>query len=55
MLDRLEELGMAENTLVLWTSDHGDAVACHGGHTDKQAYMPEEVMRICLLYTSRCV
>ena len=48
VLDRLEELGMAENTLVLWTSDHGDAVACHGGHTDKQAYMPEEVMRIPL-------
>ncbi len=48
ILDKLDELGLTENTMVLWTSDHGDAVACHGGHTDKQAYLPEEVMRIPL-------
>jgi len=46
ILDALDELGMADNTLVLWTTDHGDALACHGGHYDKSAYMPEEMIRI---------
>jgi arylsulfatase A-like enzyme len=46
ILDTLDELGMANNTLVIWTTDHGDALACHGGHFDKSAYMPEEMMRI---------
>jgi arylsulfatase A-like enzyme len=44
----LDELGLADNTLVIWTTDHGDAVACHGGHFDKKSYMPEEVIRIPL-------
>ena len=30
MLDTLEEAGVAENTLVLYTSDHGDQVGGHG-------------------------
>lgn len=46
ILDKLDELGLAENTLVVWTTDHGDAVACHGGHFDKSSYMPEELIRI---------
>jgi arylsulfatase A-like enzyme len=46
ILDALDELGLAENTLVIWTTDHGDALACHGGHFDKRSYMPEEMMRI---------
>ncbi len=46
ILDTLDELGLAENTLVLWTTDHGDALACHGGHFDKRSYMPEEMVRI---------
>lgn len=46
ILNKLEELGMAENTLIIWTADHGDALACHGGHFDKDAYMAEEVLRI---------
>ncbi|MCX7015418.1 MAG: sulfatase-like hydrolase/transferase, partial [Candidatus Sumerlaeota bacterium] len=45
-LDALEELGLAENTVILWTTDHGDALACHGGHFDKRSYMPEEMVRI---------
>jgi arylsulfatase A-like enzyme len=46
VLDALDELGLADNTLVIWTADHGDALACHGGHFDKGSYLPEEVLRI---------
>ena len=46
ILDALDELGLADNTLVIWTTDHGDAVACHGGHFDKASYMPEEMIRV---------
>ncbi|MHA1489369.1 MAG: sulfatase-like hydrolase/transferase [Promethearchaeota archaeon] len=46
ILDTLEKLGFAKNTLVIWVADHGDAVASHGGHFDKDAYMSEEVVRI---------
>ena len=45
ILDALDELGLAENTLVLWTADHGDAIASHGGLFDKGT-MSEEVLRI---------
>jgi arylsulfatase A-like enzyme len=48
ILDALDELGLSENTLVVWTSDHGDAVGSHGGHFDKDCYMPEEVLRVPL-------
>ncbi len=48
ILDALEDLGLVENTLVIWASDHGDAVACHGGHFDKASYMPEEMVRVPL-------
>lgn len=46
VLDTLEELGMMEDTMVIWTTDHGDAIGSHGGHFDKDAYMAEEVLRI---------
>ncbi|MEM8863407.1 MAG: sulfatase-like hydrolase/transferase, partial [Chloroflexota bacterium] len=48
ILAKLDELGLAENTLVIWTADHGDALACHGGHFNKRCYLPEEVMRVPL-------
>jgi arylsulfatase A-like enzyme len=48
ILKELEDLGLSENTFVIWTADHGDAVASHGGHFDKESYMPEEMMRIPL-------
>jgi arylsulfatase A-like enzyme len=46
VLDALAELGLADNTLVVWSTDHGDALGCHGGHYDKGTYMPEEMLRV---------
>ena len=48
VLDKLEALGLAENTLVIWTADHGDGLASHGGRFDKGSYLTEEVMRVPL-------
>jgi len=46
ILDALGELGLAEDTLVIWTADHGDALASHGGVFDKMAGFTEEVARV---------
>jgi len=46
ILDALEDLGLTDNTLVIWCSDHGDTVASHGGVWDKAATYSEEVGRI---------
>lgn len=48
ILEKLKELGLDKNTLIIWTTDHGDALASHGGHFDKGSYCSEEVMRIPL-------
>ncbi|MGE4584860.1 MAG: sulfatase-like hydrolase/transferase [Sphaerochaeta sp.] len=49
ILATLEEVGLADDTLVIWTSDHGDALASHGGMFDKGSFMTEETVRIPLL------
>ena len=46
ILDKLKELGLDKNTLIVWTTDHGDGLACHGGHFDKGSYLSEETLRI---------
>lgn len=46
LLDTLDELGIADNTLVMWVADHGDAIASHGGLWDKASTYNEEVARI---------
>lgn len=48
ILDKLHQLGLDDNTLVILTTDHGDALACQGGKFDKASYMVEEVMRVPL-------
>ena len=48
VLDKLDELGLSDNTLVVWTADHGDALASHGGRFDKGSYLTEEVLRVPL-------
>jgi arylsulfatase A-like enzyme len=48
VLDRLEELGLAEDTLVVYTADHGDMCGGHG-MMDKHFVMYDDVMRVPLL------
>lgn len=45
VVDKIKELGLDENTLIIWTTDHGDAVSCHGGHFDKDSHMAMEVLK----------
>ena len=49
IIDTLDRLGLAENTMVILTSDHGDALASHGGMFDKGSFMTEETIRIPLV------
>ncbi|TFG16406.1 MAG: DUF4976 domain-containing protein [Promethearchaeota archaeon] len=44
VLDAIKELGLEDNMLLFWTSDHGDGLGCHGGHYDKESYMPQEII-----------
>ena len=48
ILDALNEYGFSDDTMIVYTADHGDALGCHGGHWDKRSYLPEEVMRITM-------
>lgn len=48
ILKTLEELGLNNNTMIIWTTDHGDALGCHGGHFDKDCYCPQEMIRVPL-------
>lgn len=48
VVDKIRELGLDENTLIIWSTDHGDAIACQGGHFDKDSHMAQEVMRVPL-------
>jgi len=46
VLDTLKSLGLDNNTIVIWTADHGCDFGAHGGHLSKGPYMTEEVYRI---------
>jgi choline-sulfatase len=48
MLAALDELGLADNTAVLYTSDHGGMVGAHG-LADKGPYLYDEVCRVPLM------
>ncbi len=49
ILDELDRLKPAQKTVVIFTSDHGDTLGCHGGQFDKGPYMYEETYRVPLL------
>ena len=48
LLDRLEERGLADNTVIILTSDHGDMTGSHGAMNDK-GLMYEEAHRVPLI------
>ncbi len=48
IIEKLDDLGFKDDTLVIYTSDHGDALASHGGMFDKGSFMTEETVRIPL-------
>jgi len=47
-LDQLETLGIADDTLVVYSSDHGDMIGSHGMY-DKHNCAYEEILRVPLL------
>jgi len=49
VIETLERLGLKENTLILFSADHGDAVGSNGGIANKGGLLVEETLRIPLL------
>jgi len=49
ILESLEESGMADDTVVVFTSDHGDLVGAHGGLMQKWYNAYDEAIRVPLL------
>lgn len=49
LLDVLEECGRSDDTIIVFTADHGDAVASNGGVMNKGGLMVEETLRIPML------
>ena len=45
----LKERGLYDETLIIFTADHGESLGIHGGLTDKSIFMYEETCRIPLL------
>lgn len=49
ILDTLAQLGLDQNTVVIFSSDHGDLTGAHGGLHDKSAMMVEELYHVPLI------
>lgn len=49
LMQTLRETGLEENTLVVFTSDHGDLLGAHGGFNKQQPY--DESIRVPLLFS----
>ncbi|MFO7955669.1 MAG: sulfatase-like hydrolase/transferase [Candidatus Brocadiia bacterium] len=52
VVDHLREVGQADNTVVIFTSDHGETLGSHGGLADKGWHHFEEIQRIGMLVNS---
>ena len=48
VLDHLDAAGLSEDTLVIWTTDHGDTMGSHG-ISNKDYTMYEEIYRVPLI------
>ena len=51
VLDGLHDAGMADDTVVLFTSDHGDVLGAHGGLVQKWYNAFDEAVRVPLVAT----
>jgi arylsulfatase A-like enzyme len=49
ILDHLDQTGLSENTVVIFTSDHGEAIGSHGGMINKGYSHFEETQRIGMI------
>lgn len=52
VLDTLEEQGLLENTLIIYTSDHGEMGMAHGGMIQKNFNAYEETQRVPLVFSN---
>ena len=52
VLDKLEEAGLFDNTLVVRTADHGEMGLAHGGLRQKNFNFYEEATRVPLVYSN---
>ena len=46
IIDHLEQTELIENTIIVFTADHGETLGSHGGLTDKGWHHFEEIQRI---------
>lgn len=49
LMDHLEKKGLTDNTIIIFSSDHGETQGSHGGLTDKGWNHYEEIQRIGLI------
>ena len=49
VLEHLDRRGLAQNTVVVFTSDHGETLGSHGGLIDKGWHHFEEIQRIGMI------
>jgi choline-sulfatase len=52
VLDKLEETGLSDNTLIVRTADHGEMGLAHGGLRQKNFNFYEEAIRVPLVYSN---
>lgn len=49
MMDHLEQRGLMDNTLIIFSADHGETLGSHGGLMDKGLFHFEEIQRVPFL------